>query len=156
MTMTAGDPTGALRAAGLRVTGPRVAVYQALHGRPHTQADALLAPARARAGALSRQAVYDVLAVLVDAGLVRRIEPAGSAARYELRVGDNHHHLVCRRCGTTVDVDCTVGVAACLEPSDAAGFAVDEAEVVFWGLCPTCQSRATTPPAEPAPTPPAG
>ncbi len=139
-TPSAPEVGEALRAAGLRVTGPRIAVYQALAEAPHSPAETLVDPARTRAGAVSRQAVYDVLSALVDAGLVRRIEPAGSPARYEVRVGDNHHHLVCRRCGTTVDVDCAVGAAPCLDPASDGGFVVDEAEVVYWGTCPTCQT----------------
>ena len=127
-----------LRTAGLRVTRPRLAVLDAVHTHPHVDTDALIGAARARVGAVSHQAVYDVLRVLTDKGLVRRIQPQGSVARYEARVGDNHHHLVCRSCGTIVDVDCTVGAAPCLGPSDDAGFVVDEAEVVFWGRCPTC------------------
>jgi Fur family ferric uptake transcriptional regulator len=127
-----------LRAAGLRVTRPRVAVLGAVHRHPHVDTDALIGAARARMGAVSHQAVYDVLRVLTDKGLVRRIQPQGSVARYEARVGDNHHHMVCRSCGTIVDVDCTVGAAPCLSPSDDVGFVVDEAEVVFWGRCPPC------------------
>ena len=135
-----------LRGAGLRVTRPRVAVLDAVHAQPHLDTEALIGATRARLGAVSHQAVYDVLRVLTDSGLVRRIQPQGSLARYEARVGDNHHHLVCRDCGTIVDVDCTVGAAPCLTPSDDAGFALDEAEVVFWGRCPSCTgSRPTAP-----------
>src|SRR5690349_5924527 len=129
----------ALRGAGLRVTAPRRAVLTWLAGHPHSTADAVGQGVRAELGTISVQAVYDVLAACVDAGLVRRIEPAGHPARFERRVADNHHHVVCRRCGATSDVDCVVGAAPCLAPSDAHGFAVDEAEVVFWGLCPACQ-----------------
>jgi Fur family ferric uptake transcriptional regulator len=135
----AADLERVLRAAGLRVTRPRLAVLHAVHANPHVDTDALIAAARARIGPVSHQAVYDVLRILTDRGLVRRIQPQGSVARYEARVGDNHHHLVCRGCGVVVDVDCAVGAAPCLSPSDAAGFVVDEAEVVFWGLCPRCQ-----------------
>jgi Fe2+ or Zn2+ uptake regulation protein len=134
------DPAiDALRGAGLRVTAPRRAVLTWLIENPHSTADAVGAAVRAQLGTVSTQAVYDVLAACVDAGLVRRIEPAGHPARFERRVTDNHHHLVCRRCGTTADVDCVVGSAPCLEPSDTHGFVVDEAEVVFWGLCPDCR-----------------
>jgi len=135
------DPRARLRAAGLRVTAPRQAVLGVLGEHPHSTADAVASAARRRLGSVSTQAVYDVLAACVDAGLVRRIEPAGSAARYETRTGDNHHHVVCRSCGATADVDCVVGEAPCLRPSDTGGFVVDEAEVVFWGTCPSCAAR---------------
>ena len=139
-TSPAADPTvAALRGAGLRVTAPRRAVLAWLAEHPHSTADAVGIGVRAELGTISTQAVYDVLAACVDAGLVRRIEPAGHPARFERRVADNHHHLVCRSCGAAVDVDCTIGPAPCLEPVDTHGFAVDEAEVVFWGLCPDCQ-----------------
>lgn len=128
----------ALRAAGLRVTAPRRAVLAWLVAHPHSTADAIGAAVRGQLGAVSQQAVYDVLGACTAAGLIRRIEPAGHPARFERRVGDNHHHLVCRRCARTDDVDCVVGERACLEPSDDHGFSVDEAEVVFWGLCPDC------------------
>lgn len=128
-----------LRAAGLRVTAQRVVVLATLEGHDgHPDVEEIAAGARAEIASLSMQAVYDILRALDGAGLVRRIEPAGSPARYEARVGDNHHHLVCRRCGLTRDVDCAVGPAPCLTPSDAGGFTVDEAEVIFWGLCPAC------------------
>jgi Fur family ferric uptake transcriptional regulator len=129
-----------LQQAGLRVTAPRVAVLRVLADRPHAAADAVTGAVRSELGAVSTQAVYDVLRVCSEAGIVRRIEPAGSPARYELRVGDNHHHMVCRVCGTVGDVDCAVGEAPCLEPSEFLGFEVDEAEVVFWGICPGCQA----------------
>ncbi len=136
------EPAALLRAHGLRVTKQRIAVLTALAAAPHAGADTVLPLVRASVGAVSTQAVYDVLHTLADRGLVRRIQPAGSPARYELRVGDNHHHLVCRRCGTVVDIDCATGAAPCLEPSDvderAPGFAVDEAEVTYWGLCAPC------------------
>ncbi|GAA5097476.1 Fur family transcriptional regulator [Nocardia iowensis] len=138
------DPRAQLRAAGLRVTAPRVAVLDAVAAAPHVDADRVAATVRETLGSVSTQAVYDVLRACVNAGILRRIEPAGSAALYETRAGDNHHHLVCRSCGTVVDVDCVVGRAPCLEPDDDHGFAVDEAEVVFWGLCPTCRSRRQT------------
>jgi Fe2+ or Zn2+ uptake regulation protein len=135
------NPTDAerlLRGAGLRVTSPRVAVLSAVHDHPHAGTDAIIGAARARLGAVSHQAVYDVLRALTDAGLVRRIQPPGSVARYEARVGDNHHHVVCRSCGTVADVDCAVGDTPCLTASDDAGFEIDEAEVVYWGRCPAC------------------
>ncbi|HUA96206.1 MAG TPA: Fur family transcriptional regulator [Acidimicrobiales bacterium] len=131
----------ALRSAGLRVTGPRVGVLLALEDHPHADADVVIDEVRRHAGSVSVQAVYNVLAALVDAGLVRRIEPAGSRARFEVRVGDNHHHIVCRQCGATTDVDCVVGRRPCLTPSEARGYDLDEAEVTFWGLCPRCQRR---------------
>ena len=131
-------PVDALRAAGLRVTQPRLAVLGVLGDHPHADTETLADAARADLGAVSTQAVYDVLRALSDAGLVRRIEPAGSPARFELRVGDNHHHVVCRSCGTIADVDCAVGDAPCLTASDDNGFSIDEADVVYWGLCPDC------------------
>ncbi|HEY4569563.1 MAG TPA: Fur family transcriptional regulator [Kribbella sp.] len=127
-----------LRTAALRVTRPRMAVLRAVHGHAHADTDTLLRAAREELPEVSHQAVYDVLRALTDAGLVRRIQPAGSLARYEARVGDNHHHLVCRSCGEIVDVDCVVGHAPCLTASDDHGFRIDEAEVVYWGLCPDC------------------
>jgi Fe2+ or Zn2+ uptake regulation protein len=134
-----GDAVSALRSAGLRVTAPRRAVLAALADHPHSTADAVTTVVRGELGSVSTQAVYDVLAACVDAGLVRRIEPAGSAARYETRTGDNHHHVVCRSCGRTADVDCVVEQRPCLSPSDDTGFVIDEAEVVFWGRCPACR-----------------
>jgi len=131
---------GQLRAAGLRVTRPRLSVLHVLAERPHVDADTIVTAARSLHPSLSPQAVYGVLKALVAGGLARRVEPAGAPALYELRVGDNHHHLVCRSCGAVADVDCTVGRAPCLTPSDTAGFVVDEAEVVFWGLCPACRA----------------
>jgi Fur family ferric uptake transcriptional regulator len=135
------DPLGQLRAAGLRVTQPRLTVLAALGEHPHADVETIAAAARQRLGALSTQAVYDILKALSDAGLVRRIEPAGHPARFETRVGDNHHHVVCRDCGATADVDCATGSAPCLDPMSAAGFVIDEAEVTYWGRCPNCQSR---------------
>ncbi|MEU7139230.1 Fur family transcriptional regulator [Nocardia sp. NPDC046473] len=135
------DAQAQLRAAGLRVTAPRIAVLDAVAADPHSDADRVAATVRRSLGAVSTQAVYDVLRACVNAGLLRRIEPAGSAALYETRAGDNHHHLVCRSCGTVVDIDCVVGSAPCLAPGDDHGFAIDEAEVVFWGLCPTCRTQ---------------
>lgn len=142
----------ALRAAGLRVTRPRLAVLDAVHAHPHVDTDALIGAARTRLGTVSHQAVYDVLRVLTDQGLVRRIQPRGAVARYEARVGDNHHHLVCRSCGRISDVDCAVGAAPCLVPSHDHGFVVDEAEVIYWGTCPSCVTHPTsTTGGEPAP-----
>jgi Fur family ferric uptake transcriptional regulator len=141
----AADLERALRAAGLRVTRPRLAVLAAVHTEPHLDTKALIGAARARLGAVSHQAVYDVLGALVDSGLVRRIQPEGSDARYEARVGDNHHHVVCRDCGAIADVDCATGAAPCLTPSADAGFVIEEAEVLFWGRCPSC--AAGRPPA---------
>lgn len=135
---TADELTRALRGSSLRVTGPRLAVLAVVHDHPHADTDTVLRAARAAMGSVSHQAVYDVLRVLTEAGLVRRIEPAGSVARYEARTGDNHHHAVCRDCGAIVDVDCAVGHAPCLTASDGSGFVIDEAEVVYWGRCPAC------------------
>lgn len=128
-----------LRAAGLRVTAPRLAVLEAVAAYPHADVDRIATSARSSLGTLSKQAVYDILRAFVAAGLVRQIQPAGSPARCEARVGDNHHHLACRTCGTIADVDCEIGAAPCLEPSDTANFRIDEAEVIHWGLCPACQ-----------------
>ena len=133
-----------LRGAGLRVTRPRTAVLAVLEHHPHSDSAAVFDAVRADLPTVSRQAVYDCLAALSGAGLVRRIQPAGSSARYELRVGDNHHHLVCRSCGAVVDTDCADSAAPCLHPTDDHGFAIDEAEVIFWGLCPACSSSPTT------------
>ncbi|HYZ80563.1 MAG TPA: Fur family transcriptional regulator [Solirubrobacteraceae bacterium] len=134
------DIAANLREAGMRVTAPRVAVLSEVRAGQHLTAEQVAAGVRGRVGPISTQAVYDVLSALTGAGLLRRIEPAGSATRYETRVGDNHHHMVCRRCGAIADVDCVVGDTRCLSPSEAGGFIVDEAEVTFWGLCPNCQS----------------
>jgi len=127
-----------LRAKRLRVTAARLAVLAAVRAGDHLPADEIAAAARKRIGSISTQATYDVLTALTGVGLVRRIEPAGGSARFETRVADNHHHLICRHCGRTVDIDCVTGVAPCLEPVDAAGFEIDEAEVVFWGTCASC------------------
>ncbi len=129
-----------LREKGVQVTAQRMAVLRAVSDTPHSTVDTIATTARDHIGAISRQAVYDALAMLVDKGIVRRIEPAGSSARYEDRVGDNHHHLVCRSCGRLVDVDCAAGDTPCLVPVDDGDFVIDEAEVVYWGLCPTCQA----------------
>jgi len=138
-----------IRDAGLRVTAPRVAVLDAVHAHPHADTDTLIRAVRSDLRVVSHQAVYDVLRVLTAAGLVRRIEPPGSVARYEARVGDNHHHLVCRSCGAVEDVDCAVGEAPCLTAADDRGYAIDEAEVVYRGLCPRCRGAAD-PAAHPA------
>lgn len=127
-----------LRRNGLQVTAQRVAVLRAVAERPHGTADEVYRVVRGETGAISRQAVYDALATFTDRGFLRRIQPGGAPARYENRVGDNHHHLICRACGRMVDVDCAVGYAPCLTAGDAAGFEIDEAEVVFWGRCPGC------------------
>jgi Fe2+ or Zn2+ uptake regulation protein len=129
-----------LRGAALRVTNPRVAVLGAVHAHPHADTDSIIGAVRRNLPEVSHQAVYDVLRALTGAGLVRRIQPPGSVARYEVRVGDNHHHVVCRSCGAIADVDCAVGEAPCLTASDDNGFAIDEAEVVYWGLCPSCST----------------
>lgn len=128
-----------LREAGLRVTAPRLAVLAATAAGGHPTVGEVAARARERLGSVSLQAVYDVLRALDERGLVRRIEPMGHPARYEARVGDNHHHLVCRSCGAVADVECTVGRAPCLEPATNAGYVVDEADVTYWGMCPTCR-----------------
>jgi Fe2+ or Zn2+ uptake regulation protein len=132
-----------LRAVSLRVTRPRLAVLAALHDHPHVDTDTVIALVRAEHPGVSHQAVYDVLRALTTAGLVRRIQPAGATARYESRVGDNHHHVVCRSCGTIADVDCAVGHAPCLTASDDHDFVVAEAEVVYWGTCPDCATERT-------------
>jgi Fur family ferric uptake transcriptional regulator len=129
-----------LREAGLRVTQQRVAVLEAVRHLPHADTDSLISAVRARTGEISHQAVYDVLKALTRAGLVRKIQPLGTVARYESRVGDNHHHVVCRTCGAIADVDCALGDTPCLTASDAGGFVIDEAEVIYWGTCPDCTS----------------
>jgi len=133
--------TERLRTAGLRVTRPRLAVLEVLHDGGHLDVDEIATRVRGRIESVSTQAVYDVLGALSRAGLARRVEPAGSPARYEARVGDNHHHVVCRGCGEVADIDCAIGEAPCLDPDTARGYQVDEAEVTFWGLCPGCQAR---------------
>ncbi len=130
-----------LRGASLRVTRPRVAVLNAVYAHPHADTNSILGVVRQQLGDVSQQAVYDVLNALTGARLVRRVTPPGSVARYESRVGDNHHHVVCRSCGVIADVDCAVGEAPCLAPSDAHGFVIDEAEVVYWGVCPACTTE---------------
>jgi Fe2+ or Zn2+ uptake regulation protein len=141
--MSVGEQTGAelLRARGLRVTRPRLAVLMVLGEGGHPDVDDIARRVRERIDSVSTQAVYDVLSALSRAGLARRVEPAGSPARFEARTGDNHHHIVCRGCGAVADVECAVGTAPCLEASDAHGFEIDEAEVTFWGLCPSCRGR---------------
>ena len=132
------DNEALLRQHGLSVTAQRLAVLRALAERPHSTADDLYSLVRDEIGAISRQAVYDVLAVLTDRGVLRRLQPAGSPARYEDRVGDNHHHLICRTCGRMGDVDCAVGETPCLTAADDSGYEIDEAEVIYWGRCPDC------------------
>lgn len=139
MLSSSGSEHG-LRRAALRVTRPRLAVLAAVHEHPHADTDSIIRVVRKSLGEVSHQAVYDILRALTAAGLVRRIEPAGSVARYESRVGDNHHHVVCRSCGVVADVDCAVGDTPCLNASEDQGFAIDEAEVTYWGLCPDCST----------------
>ena len=133
-----------LRGAGLRVTRPRSEVLASVYAWPHADTDSLIRAVRTTLPGVSHQAVYDSLRTLTEAGLVRKIQPSGSVARYEARVGDNHHHLVCRTCGTVVDVDCAVGEVPCLTAADDQGFVIDEAEVTFWGLCPSCSAPPRT------------
>jgi Fur family ferric uptake transcriptional regulator len=131
-----------LRGADLRVTRPRLAVMAAVGEHPHADTSSIAAAVRQDLGEVSLQAVYDVLRALTDAGLIRRIQPAGSVARYESRVGDNHHHVACRSCGAIADVDCATGATPCLDASDDHGYSIDEAEVVYWGLCPECSTES--------------
>ena len=131
-----------LREAGLRVTRPRVAVLVAVQDHPHADTDSIIRAVRASLGVVSHQAVYDVLRALTESGLLRRIQPSGSVARYEARVGDNHHHVVCRSCGAMADVDCAVGAAPCLTAAEDQGFVIDEAEVTYWARCPECVTAA--------------
>ncbi len=135
------EPTAILRQRGIQVTAQRLAVLRAVANQAHITADGVAEAVRAEIGAISRQSVYDALGVLVAEGLVRRIQPAGSPARFEARVGDNHHHVICRVCGRTADVDCAVGSAPCLTADDNQGFEIDEAEVIYWGRCPECVSE---------------
>jgi Fur family ferric uptake transcriptional regulator len=141
------DSAGLLRERGIQVTAQRLAVLRAVAGQPHITAEAVAEVVRTEIGAISLQSVYDALALLVAEGLIRRIQPAGSPARFEDRVGDNHHHLICRTCGRVVDVDCATGSAPCLAAADDRGYEIDEAEVAYWGRCPECvaQSRAASP-----------
>lgn len=146
------DPADLLRERGIQVTAQRLAVLRAVSAEPHITADGVAETVRAEIGAISLQSVYDALAVLVAEGLIRRIQPAGSAARFEDRVGDNHHHLICRVCGRVVDVECAVGSAPCLTAADDRGYEIDEAEVAYWGRCPDCIARAHgADPVEPMP-----
>lgn len=140
------SPETLLRDHGLQVTAQRLAVLRAVSGRPHGRADELAEDVRSEIGAISKQAVYDALGILAEKGIIRRIQPAGSSALYEDRVGDNHHHLICRTCGKTVDVDCAVGDTPCLTAAKDSGYEIDEAEVVYWGTCPDCiaSKRNTT------------
>jgi Fe2+ or Zn2+ uptake regulation protein len=136
------DPEQLLRDVALRVTRPRLAVLTAVYQHPHADTDSIIGVVRKHLGEVSHQAVYDVLRALTAAGLVRRIEPSGSVARYESRVGDNHHHVICRSCGAISDVDCAVGDTPCLTASNDHGYAIDEAEVIYWGSCPNCSATA--------------
>jgi Fur family transcriptional regulator, stress-responsive regulator len=138
------DPAELLRQRGIQVTAQRLAVLRAVGRQPHITAEAAAEIVRAEIGAISLQSVYDALGVLVAEGLIRRIQPSGSPARYEDRVGDNHHHLICRICGRVVDVDCAVGSAPCLTPRDGMGYEIDEAEVAYWGRCPDCLTQGTS------------
>ena len=142
----ASDSAALLRERGIQVTAQRLAVLRAVTARPHITADAVADIVRTKIGAISLQSVYDALGLLVSEGLIRRIQPSGSPARFEDRVGDNHHHLICRACGRVVDVDCAAGSTPCLTPADDRGYEIDEAEVAYWGRCPDCveQSRAST------------
>lgn len=133
------DPASVLRERGVQVTAQRLAVLRAVERHPHATADTVAVDVREQIGAISRQSVYDALGMLVDVGLLRRIQPVGSPARFEDRVDDNHHHIICRNCGNLVDVDCAVGSAPCLTPKEDFGFQIDEADVAYWGLCPACQ-----------------
>ena len=135
------DPAAHLRSRGLQITAQRLAVMRAVDTHPHATTDEIAVAVRASLGAISQQAVYDALSILADKGLIRRIQPAGSVARFESRVGDNHHHVICRSCGTMADVDCAVGSTPCLTASNDQGFVIDEAEVIYWGRCANCQSR---------------
>lgn len=146
-------PAELLREHGVQVTAQRLAVLRAVSTTPHVTADAIAESVRGEIGAISRQAVYDALGVLVDKGIIRRIQPAGSPARYEDRIGDNHHHLVCRACGRLADVDCATGETPCLVPVDDGDFVVDEAEVIYWGHCPQCQAEPPDGATQPRSTP---
>lgn len=137
------DPASVLRENGLQVTAQRLSVLRAVASRPHCTADRVAEDVRAEIGAISRQAVYDALRMLTEKCLIRRVQPAGSPALYDPRVGDNHHHLICRACGKAVDVDCAIGEAPCLTAADDAGFRIDEAEVIYWGTCPECLAKAS-------------
>lgn len=136
------DPAELLRKHGLQVTAQRLAVMRAVASRPHCTADVVAENVRSEIGAISRQAVYDALGILAEKGIIRRIQPAGSPALYEDRVGDNHHHVICRSCGKTADVDCAVGDTPCLTAADDSGYQIEEAEVIYWGTCPECQAES--------------
>jgi Fe2+ or Zn2+ uptake regulation protein len=140
------DQAALLRRHGVQITAQRLAVLRAVSDRPHDTAAEIGEAVRARIGAVSLQAVYDTLATLTAKGIIRRIQPAGSAARYEDRVGDNHHHLICRACAQMVDVDCAIGFAPCLTAAEDSGYEIDEAEVIYWGRCPDCAARAAVAP----------
>ena len=142
---TTSDFEHQLRTAELRVTRPRVAVLTAVREHPHADTDSIIGVVRESLAEVSHQAVYDVLRALTAAGLIRRIQPSGSVARYESRIGDNHHHVVCRSCGAIADVDCAVGHAPCVTASQDHGYTIDEAEVIYWGLCPDCSATRSTP-----------
>jgi Fur family ferric uptake transcriptional regulator len=146
------DPADLLRQRGIQVTAQRLAVLRAVAGQPHITADAVAEAVRAEIGAISLQSVYDALGVLVAESLIRRIQPAGSPARFEDRVGDNHHHLICRICGRLVDIDCAVGSAPCLTAADDMGYEIDEAEVAYWGRCPDCLAQSQAPSSSAPPT----
>lgn len=135
------DPADLLRQRGIPVTAQRIAVLRAVSAKSHSTADTIAEEVRTNLGTISRQAVYDALSMLSSNGLVRRIQPAGSPALYETRVADNHHHLICRSCGKTVDVDCAVGYRPCLTAADDSGYDIDEAEVIYWGTCPDCKTK---------------
>jgi Fe2+ or Zn2+ uptake regulation protein len=139
-----GNPSGLLRQRGLRVTPQRLAVLKAVSDQPHVTAETVAGTVRGKIGAISMQAVYDALSILTESGLLRRIQPAGSPARYEGRVGDNHHHLICRVCDRTVDVDCAVGEAPCLTAANDLDYEIDEAEIIYWGRCPECRDEKGT------------
>jgi Fur family ferric uptake transcriptional regulator len=144
------DPADLLRRHGIQVTAQRLAVLRAVAAHPHTTADVVAAVVRSEIGTISLQSVYDALTLLVGQGILRRIQPAGSAARFETRIGDNHHHLICRICGRVVDVDCAIGSAPCLTALDDQGYEIDEAEVAYWGRCPDCRSSHPSNPHHPA------
>ena len=146
------DPADLLRQRGIQVTAQRLAVLRAVSEQPHVTADGVADQVRREIGAISLQSVYDALGVLVAEGLVRRIQPAGSAARFENRVGDNHHHLICRVCGRVVDVDCALGAAPCLSAADEQGYEIDEAEVAYWGRCPECLAKDRASPRDDPPS----
>jgi Fe2+ or Zn2+ uptake regulation protein len=141
MNFMSEDVQQLLRAHGVQVTAQRLAIMRAVTERPHATADDVADDVRSAIGSISRQAVYDTLGVLVEKNLLRRIQPAGSSARYEDRVGDNHHHLICRDCGTTVDINCAVGIVPCLIADDDHGYVIDEAEIIYWGHCPACRNN---------------